>query len=317
VWHTSPGLAQGAALQGRTAAPPALVSAVTAVAEVDARLGKKLGTTDRWNGLRAKIDALPDTAGGTLGVFQAHVEATDLLLALYGAVRDNSSMVRDPDNDVAHLQRAVTADLPETASLSARAADLSLLVANATPEQRKLLAPQLSAITLGIDATAGRLTDNLQAAVTDTRSGTLSSNLLAAVDGIRQGIEGLVRAASAAEPDPASVTTARITMQKATTGLSDTILTEMDGLLRSRLDDLDDDRLQTIVTAGAAVLLTLIALALILGGRRRATRPAPTDTGRPGQPGTAAAIFGDNPFDPEPYGNEVPPTRRERSGALR
>jgi hypothetical protein len=312
--------AQGAALQGRTDANPALKTAVDGVSEIDALIGADLGATSRWNGLRTKIEALPAAAaGGPLAVFQAHVEATELLFALYGAIGDNSRMVRDPDNDLAHLQRAVTVDLPETANLAARAADLSLLAANADADQKKLLQPQLSAITLGIDGSVGRLTDNLQAAVTDTTSRTLSSNLLATVDGFRQGIEGLVRAASETKPDPAALTTARSAMQKATTNLSGTILTEMDGLLRTRLDDLDDRGLRAQITAGAAVLLALLALVAILGGRRRrGAPPGPSEGGgRSTPPGSAAAIFGDNPFDPEPYGNEVPPTRRERSGVLR
>jgi hypothetical protein len=32
---------------------------------------------------------------------------------------------------------------------------------------------------------------------------------------------------------------------------------------------------------------------------------------------TPAAIYGDNPYDPEPYGAGVPATRRERSGVVR
>jgi hypothetical protein len=312
--------AQGAALQGRPATPPALTAAVADVAEVDVRLGTALGTTNRWDGLRAKIQGLPAaSAKAPLDGFLAHVEATELLLALYGAVRDNSQLIRDPDNDVSHLQQAVTGDLPDAVSLSARTADLSLIVANAPKAQKELLGPQLAAVTMGIDVSVGRLTDNLQAAATDTGSATLSSNLLASVDGIRQGVEGLVRAATGDTPDVTGLNTARAALQKATTGLSDTILTEMDGLLHSRLDDIDSTRLRALITAGAAVLIALIVIVVTpwLGRRRSATdTPTAGASGRvrPGTAGTAA--FGD-PYDPEPYGHEVPATRRERSGALR
>jgi hypothetical protein len=315
--------AQGAALQGRPATPPALTAAVNGVAEVDGRLGKALGTTNRWDGLRTKIQALPTaSAKGPLDGFLAHVEATELLLALYGAVRDNSQLARDPDNDVSHLQQAVTVDLPQTVGLSARTADLSLMVANAPKDQKELLAPQLAAVTLGIDVSVGSLTDNLQAAATDTGSATLSSNLLGSVDGIRQGVEGLVRAAGGNAPDVPALNAARTALQKATTGLSGTILTEMDGLLRSRLDDIDGTRFRAMITACAAVLIALLVIVVTpLLGRRRTAGGTPAgrdpDRAQSGAGGTAAAIFGENPYDPEPYGNEVPPTRRERSGALR
>ena len=314
--------AQGAALQGQPAPPPSLTAAVAGVAEVDSRLGRTLGTSDRWQGLRTKIDGLQGAASrGPLPGFQAHVEAADLLTALYSAVRDSSRLGRDPDNDLANLQRAITTDLPETTNQSARIADLSLLVANAGPKEQRLLAPQLGATVISTDASVNRLTDNLQAAVTDTGSGTLSSNLLATVDGIRQGVEGLIRVATATgKLDVVGLGAARVEMQKATAGLSGTVLTEMDGLLQARLDELDDERLRALLTASAAVLLALLAIIVPLLGRRRGAPPVQTGTGphERGRPGTAvASIFGDNPYDPEPYGDGVPPTRRERSGALR
>jgi uncharacterized membrane protein len=314
--------AQGAALQGQAAPPPSLPAAVAGVAEVDSRLGRALGTSERWKGLQTKIDGLQGAASrGPLPGFQAHVEAADLLTALYGAVRDSSGLGRDPDNDLANLQRAITADLPETTNQSARIADLSLLVANAAPKEQRLLAPQLGATVISTDTGVNRLTDSLQAAVTDTGSGTLSSNLLATVDGIRQGIEGLVRVATTTgKLDVTALGAARVEMQKATAGLSGTVLTEMDGLLQARLDQLDDRRLRALLTASAAVLLALLAIVVPLLGRRRGAPPVGTgvsqqDRGRPGS--AVASIFGDNPYDPEPYGDGVPPTRRERSGVLR
>jgi surface antigen len=316
--------AQGAALQGGSAASPALSAALNGVAEVDARLGNArpgvgLSTTDRWNGLRAKIEALPASAArGPAIAFQSHVEAADLLLALFAAVRDNSLLVRDPDNDLSHLQQAVAVDLPQAVNLSARTADLSLILANAEAGQQRLLAPQLGAAALTLDLSVDRLTDDLQAAAADTRSRTLSSNLLATVDGIRQGIEGLVQAATATKPDVAALIGARGAMQTATTGLYGTLLTEMDGLLNARLDDLDADDLRAMITAGAAALLVLLATVVPLLGRRngRPTRHPTGTVDRPGGQG-AAATFGDNPHDPVPYGTEVSATRRERSGVLR
>ena len=46
-------------------------------------------------------------AGNPIAVFQAHVEVTDLALALYSTVRINSHLNRDPDNDVSNLQQAL------------------------------------------------------------------------------------------------------------------------------------------------------------------------------------------------------------------
>jgi hypothetical protein len=308
--------AQAAALQGSTAAPASLTAAVAGVAEADSRLGDALGTTDRWNGLRDKIGELPGVTGGTLPVLQANVEASDLLVALYSTVLDNSQLARDPVNDVSHLQVAVGLDLPTAVVQGARAADLSVLVANASATEKAQLGPQLGTTLATVDVAVGKLTDNLQAASTDTGSGTLSSNLLGTVDGFRGSVEALVRGATApGKPDIAGLTSARVAMQQAVTGLSNTILTEMDGLLRTRTDNVETDRRRAQITAGAAVLIALLALVVPLLGRRRSAAPDRSDGAPAGRAGEGTS--GDEPFGPEPYGNEVPATRRERSGALR
>src|SRR5918998_1704736 len=82
--------AQSSALQGVSEPPASLTAAVARVAAADQRLGDALGTRERWTGLRDKIGALPSVTGpNTLQIFQAHVEVTDLALALYRAVLDN------------------------------------------------------------------------------------------------------------------------------------------------------------------------------------------------------------------------------------
>jgi hypothetical protein len=69
------------------------------------------------------------------------------------------------------------------------------------------------------------------------------------------------------------------------------------------------------------VLIALLAIIVPLLWRRRdepPVRPAgdPPSRGLSSGPPRGAGL-GNNPFDPEPYGDEVSATRRERSGALR
>ena len=106
--------AQSAALAGVRTPPAGLAGTVAAVSEIDGRLGATLRTTQRWADLRDRIDKLAGVTGTSLDVYRAHVEVGDLLLALFAAVRDNSRLVSDPDNDIAFLQQAVAVDLPET-----------------------------------------------------------------------------------------------------------------------------------------------------------------------------------------------------------
>jgi hypothetical protein len=322
--------AQSSALQGVSAPPAALTAAVARVSAVDQRLGGSLGTRERWTGLRDKIGRLPAVAGNEIQVFQAHVEVTDLALALYNSVLDNSELSRDPDNDVAHLQEALGVDLPGTVVQVSRMGDLSLLVANisGTAAQRaqaqQILAPQFGAAVQAVNTSVSRLTDNLQAAVDDTESTTLSGSLVTTVDGFRRGVEAFIRGASpggTASPNPAAMATAQSQLQTSLSSLSGVLVRETNGLLTDRLDDIDSKRLQTLVLAGVAVLLVVAAVLVPMTGRRRTAEqpPAGPGSGRGMHVGPGGSDnYGNSHFDSMPvYGDEVHPTRRERSGALR
>jgi hypothetical protein len=297
---------------------------VTSVASADQRLGSALRTTERWTNLRSKIGQLP-LAGDPTTVYQAHVEVSDLALALFNAVRNNSGLIRDPDNDVSNLQQAVAVDLPNTVVQVSRMGDLSLLVANISgsstqkAQQQAVLGPQLGAAVQFVNSSVNALTDDLQAAVDKTNSDTLSGNLVGTLDSFRRGVEALTRGANpGGSPNAATMATAQTQLQASLGGLSGVVLRETDGLLQDRLDNLDTQRIEALI-AGVLVLLLIIgALVARRGGQRR--RVLPSSVGENtrdmsvrqsgSQPGYA------NLIDQPPYG-EADPTRRERSGALR
>jgi hypothetical protein len=310
---------QSAALAGNNAPPQALDGLVAGIAEVDGRLGAELGTRQRWSGLRDKLDELPSVTGGALAVYQAHVEAADLLLALLDAVRDNSQLVRDPDNDVANLQQVLAADLPETVTQAGRMSDLSLIVQSAPAAQRPLLGAEYGAAIKSVDTTVGRLTDNLQSAVDDTGSTSLSSGLLQPVDGFRRNVEGITQGANpAGKPDPTAIATARGQTGQVVSTLNGVLVKEMNAQLQDRLDRLDTDQLRAMIAAAAAVVLVLLAIILPLLLFRRSARAADNGSGRTGDRTPTDNEYGNSHLDQlPPFGNEVSPTRRERSGALR
>jgi hypothetical protein len=307
--------AQSSALQNVSAAPAALSAAVTRVNAVDQKLGTALGTRDRWTGLRDRIDQLATVTGNPPIVFQAYVVATNSTLALFDTVRNNSTLVRDPDNDLSNLQRAVGADLPNTVIQVSRMGDLSLLVAKAEPDERLTLGSQFAAAVQSVTTSVNALTDDLQAAVDDTNSPTLSGNLVTTLDSFRRGVEALTRGANlGGQPNAATMATAQSQLQASTGSLAGMLVREMDGLLQKRLDDLDGERRAALLAAGAAVLLTLAALAAWLIGRRRYRMPPPNNEATRNLADVRPPAYA-NLIDP-PYG-AADPTQRERSGASR
>jgi hypothetical protein len=317
---------ESSALQGIAAAPASVTAAVARVAAVDRRLGDALQTRERWTGLRDKIGRLPGVAGDPQAVFQAHVEVTDLALGLYNTVRNNSTLVRDPDNDLSHLQQAVAIDLPNTVVQVNRMGDLSLMLANVRGSstqraaQQAALGPQFGAAVQTVNASVGSLTDNLQAAVDDTNSTTLSGNLVTSLDSFRRGVENLTRGANpGGAPVAATMATAQTQLQTSLTGLSGVTLREMGKLLDDRLDTLNNQRLEAVAAAVLIVLLMIGTFILRLTGRRRRHVSAPGDRTRGGMSVTQGGTdpgYGSLIDSPSSYG-EVNPTRRERSGALR
>ncbi|GAB1695063.1 hypothetical protein [Krasilnikovia sp. M28-CT-15] len=312
--------AQSSALQGVAAPPASLTTAVTNVSAVDARLGQELGTRERWTNLRDKIGKFKTIKGDAEAVFLAHVEVSDLALALYTAVQTESGLLRDPDNDVSHLQQVIAVDLPTTVTQVSRMGDLALLVSAAAPARKLVLAPQFGASVEFVNAAVDNLTDNLQAAAEDTTSTTLSGNLVSTLDQFRRGVEALTRGANpGGTPNPATMATAQAQLQTSLAALSGVVARETTNLLDDRLDSLDL-RHAGILSAGIAVLaLALVAGILDLTGRRRATsarRPAPAPAGPDSARGMGRPEPGYGHLNQAPaYGDA--PTQRERSGVLR
>ena len=310
--------AQSSALAGVSDAPGSLTAAINGVAAADQRLGDALGTRERWTGLRQKIEALPKVTGNPVLVFQAHVEVSDLCLALYNAVRNNSELIRDADNDISHLQQAIAVDLPSTVIQVSRMGDLSQLVANGNAQLKAQLGPQFGAAVQFVNTTVNNLTDNLQAAVDDTDSTTLCGNLVSGLDSFRRGVESLTRGANpGGAPNAATMATAQSQLQTSLANLSGITAREMTALLDERLDGLSRDELVAIAAATAIVLLVAAAMVLPLTGRR-VFPPRPSASDRDMSVGSTGPDPG--PTDPGarvPGYGEANPTRRERSGALR
>jgi hypothetical protein len=302
--------AQSSALQDVREPPDSLTAAVREMSAVDSSSGADLGTTPRWAGIREKVDKLPEVSGGKVAVYQAHAEIADLVLALYGEVRRNSRLLRDPAADVSNLQQALAADLPTTMVQVSRMGDLATLLADTTGPTRATVTAQFGLALLNAQTAVNTLTDSLQNAVDDTSSTTLSGSLVSALDSFRRGVESMTRGANpTGTPNIATLATAQTTLQTSLTALAGVVTEAIRGILADRADTLDYRRAEAVVAAAVALLLAVGALLLPLAGRRR-TGPREDVHVAPDRPGPG-------PHDAPPTYGSLDPTWRERSGALR
>ncbi|WP_308120839.1 hypothetical protein [Paractinoplanes bogorensis] len=320
---------QSTAVQGVTEPPPSLAAAVTGVSTVDAKFGTALRTKERWADLKDKISKLPKTTGAA-NILNAHIVVTDLTLGLYNAVRRNSELNRDPDSDISNLQQAAAVDMPTTVVRVNRMGDYATLVQSLPAASRAPVQAQLFHEYLTVQDLVKQLTENLQAAVDNTKSQTLSGSLVSSLDAFRRRIEDMNRGADpiGGAPAIATITTAQSTLQAALGNLAGITLGEMDRMLDERLDSLDYRRIESIVMAGLALLLVTGAVLWPALSRRRDPESTPAPADRPigestrdvalnrpiGGPGGYGAP---SPYDQAPGYGDLDPTRRERSGAVR
>ncbi|GIF56896.1 hypothetical protein [Asanoa iriomotensis] len=330
--------AQSAAVAGQPARRDALAVAVQQADATDARLGATLRTTERWTGIRSRLETLRSapTGDNPLETLADYREVGDLVLALYAKVRDESGLVHDPDGDAFHLQNSAAGELPVAVISAGRLADVALLAAAAsapatpgrpklqlTPDQQTQLLSQLVAERVTLVDASTRLIDDLRSAVDSTESRTLGSNLLSRLDRYQRTAD--IIAVGFAQPrtssssgDPSMITVLRGQLQAAAGELSSTIFNEVERLLNTRADAIDRERM---LAGGAVLLAVLLAigffLALFLGGRPRAARPTgpfpERDPATP-PPDDATAWPTVTPIASAPQDNQ---SQWERSGAAR
>jgi len=266
--------AQAASVAGQGANQEAVAAAVSQVAAVDDRYGDALRTHDRWSGVRAKIDSLrSDPRANAPTALVAYQEVTDLLLGLYGKVRDQSGLVHDPDADAFQLQESVGANLPIAVVAAGRLADNAVYASGLPEDKRPAVLPDIALARVTLTYSAGRLIDGLRAASDDTESRTLGGNVLSTLDRFQLTTQALLSVSGQAglpASDPSMIAVQRAEVQKASGELSATILNEADRLLDSRRDALTRDRLLLLAAGILALVLALLAFVVLVLGARTA-----------------------------------------------
>lgn len=305
--------AQAAAVRGRPVSRDALTAAVERAAAVDSAVGDELRSHERWSGLRAKLEALPDRGlTDPTTAYAAYGEITDLLLALHRKIRDSSGLIRDPQSDAFFLQDGIGGDLPEAMVAAGRLADLTALAAQRPAAERPATLAELAALRVAALGPATDLVADLRAAVDSSESTELGSNVLTPLDTYQRSVEALAALsapngkAGTGPTDPAQVAAARLNAQSAAKQLQPIILDQLDVLLRERIDRLDRDRLLAVAAAALAGLLAVVLAGVLIGAYLRARRRAagerraredsdalpaaeprplqPVGSGRPGEP---------------------------------
>ncbi|MEV6693418.1 hypothetical protein AB0M35_18300 [Micromonospora sp. NPDC051196] len=273
--------AQSAAVARRPLPRQVLEQAIEQVAAVDARIGGELRTGERWAGIRAKLEALPERSlADPEAAFAAYREVTDLLLALHTKVRESSGLIRDAGADSHFLQDGVGEEMPEALVAAGRLTDLASLIERRPATEQLRSFGELAAHRVAALQPAGDLVNNLRAVMDSSESADLGANVLSSFDAYQRGVEAM---ALTSQPDQSGkldvvrLTGARLEAQEAAKQLQPVLLDEIDRLLAERIDELNRDNLLVLGAGGVAGLL-LIALAVSSWLSRPRDNPAAAGT---------------------------------------
>jgi methyl-accepting chemotaxis protein WspA len=236
-----------------------LEKSITAVADVDERLGATLRTTQKWAALRDAARALPDESlrRSATESLALHTAAINDTMALMTYVGDTSGLTLDPDLETFYLMSIVLVRGPELSEALARARGLgSVLPAggSATPEQLDRLSEQavlVQYLRMRVDDAFSKVRqfDSLKLAL-DAESRAVDS---AVEDGANQ-VAGLI-ASRGTSVDRAAYFAALTRSVDAIFLVEERSASLLEELLNARIAEYRRDMFET---------LTLVALGLVL-----------------------------------------------------
>jgi hypothetical protein len=298
--------AQSAAVRGRTVDAASVRSAVAAVDQVDARLGRQLRTTDRWTDVRQLVQQRLTVRTWTAPTaYTQYSDVNTKLLELTRTVGDNSRLVLDPAIDAYYVMNASLLRVPEILVDSGRYTDLSVLFPNGGGDATRA---QLAAARNRIAADETDLSAGLLKAFAQTDSSTLGPGLTRPLDDFRTAVDAVAPSASLLAPAPERSVPDLIAnqdaLQQATLSLQDASLEQLDDLLADRAGGQTRNQ---VVAVLAAVIGILVAAVLA----RLAWRWAPP------RPRRRAVHPDDEPVAPRPANGTRVPVHAERSGGAR
>ncbi|WP_344651071.1 hypothetical protein [Cryptosporangium japonicum] len=343
--------AQSNAVSGKAVKKEDFTEALNAVADADEKFGSDFGTSNRWSGLRARIETLPEQGSDQNGAFKNYGEATDLMLALYQRVAQASGLRSDADGVISYLQDAALEEIPLTVVWAGRYQDQAVIAKGFKLEQSgspETFQDQLSqanstltslAVSRQLVSESGAdVASDMASAVDNSDSGTFSTTLLQNLDNFQRGVETLAPPGQTtlnAIPVAATVTTQRLAAQEAAVALSPTLLDELGKQVDDRKSSADTGRILAIALLVIAVLAAIASFVLILLGGRRSRaeqvegpggpQAMPGPHGQqppygPGNPDYAGYPAGPDHLAGDPYMNNLDAgrdARRERVGVPR
>jgi hypothetical protein len=282
---------QSSVLTGTAGEDQRLQAALHEMEVMDSRLGEALGTRDRWTDVRQRLTVLLGSPPASTA-YRDYGQAVDLIVVLIGSIAERSAPALDPDMDTYYLMDATALKLPSLLVTAGRLSDVGRTPGGARSVEAIVLAS-------GLYQQAKELVTSLRRSFAAPRGATVTAGLIPALDKFSDATTVLVpglMGRSAEIPSGDQLVAARQRLRDTTLDLSETSLTQMETQLRTRTDDLRQER--RLIAGGilAGALIAVVGLWLLAFRRRGFGRaetvlaaPADSRTSAPGAEGGASS----------------------------
>jgi hypothetical protein len=266
-------VAQSAAVRGGQVDTAAVQAAIEAVDAVDGRLGASLGTRQRWSDLREQIStAITQRLSGEPG-YRTYTGVVAVAVDLCRKAGDTSQLILDPELDSYYLMDTALLRVPDILVAAGRAADLAVLAGQAPSEAART---RVSVARYQVAVASDAVGVGLRKALESTDSATLGPGVTGKLDAFRSAVDAFVPPATLLQTldtvDAATIGRSADAVRQAVGPLADSVLAELDVVLRARESAIGGRRTAGVVTGAAGLLIALVLLWLLLPG---VPRPQP------------------------------------------
>jgi hypothetical protein len=295
--------AQSAAVRGERVDAAALRKALASVGELDEEYGEQLQTHQRLTDLAAQVESAVARNPTGREAYATYSALVTLTVDLIRRIGDTSHLIHDPDLDSYYLMEAAIIRLPDAVVLAGKASDLVTLAGGSALAGED--AVKAAVARFGVSTAAEAVNAGVTKSVNYTARAELGSNIAARLDSFKAAADTFAPPTMLAElsnpVEAASLAANARRVSAAASPLAHLLLGELQALLSQRNNNLVSQWRFTAIAAGAAGVLYVVIVWVLLFPRLRPTTPVEG----PGEITAGHARLDDLPLGSLTYAREL------------
>jgi hypothetical protein len=272
--------AQSAAVRGETVNQDRVRDALGKVRSQDSTYGAALAPHQRLTDLSTQIDSAFALAQTGREAYRTYSGLVDLTVDLIHRIGDTAHLVHDPDLDAYYLVDVAIVRLPDAMVYAGRAADLVTLAGGLALTGDDAM--RAAVARFGVAHDAEQTSAGLRMSVDNTARAELSTNITSRLDSFLAAVDGFAPPTMlqdlATTLDARTVADGASRVFRASNELAHLLLGELQVLLDTRTNTLQQRNQILVIASVATGLVWLVVSVLLFAPVYRSRRPVATAT---------------------------------------